>query len=106
MTTRPHPEGAQYADTVAADLSLLWQAARVSPHLRGAVERVEDALRRERHLADDLAASIASHGPWMDDRCRATLAKWEVARGDGLLGPSNAERLIDGPGPISGDGAP
>ena len=89
------------AESVAADLSLLWQAARVSPHLRGAVERVEDALRRERHLADDLAASIANHGPWMDDRCRATLAKWEAARGNGLLGPSEGERLIDGEAPPS-----
>jgi len=52
----------------------------------------------ERDLADELAGAIAAHGPWMDDQCRAVLAKWEAARGNGMLGPSVGSALTDGSG--------
>jgi hypothetical protein len=40
----------QHADDVAVDqaLSLLWHAARISPHLRQAVEIVEQEIQRTR----------------------------------------------------------
>lgn len=57
---------AQNADCVAADLSLLWQAARVSPHLKEAVERVEtevNALRSLVSWATDSNVVLAAGTP-------------------------------------------
>ena len=62
------------AEGVRADLSLLWQAARISPHLRVAVERVEAEIQRlvglldesfvylpESPLRDDVADAVEAH---------------------------------------------
>ena len=34
-----------------------------------------------RKMAEELAEAIRNHGPWMDDQCRAVLAKYDALRG-------------------------
>lgn len=66
------PETEHTAESVAADLSLLWQAARVSPHLREAVERVEEALNVQSYYSGGMYDLFREFG--IDPRGRPALS--------------------------------